>query len=89
MTDATAEMMNGSAPATEERTLTVTEAEMVEVARELVTNTLSRMQLAATVGKTHEGTRDLYKTLGWKKVITATDLWAMYLRGGWPGALLT
>lgn len=55
----------------------------VDQLKRIVANTLlqARAQTAALLGKTFDGARDLYKVLGYKKILTFEDYFAVYDRG--------
>lgn len=50
---------------------------------------ISRSQLAAGLGQSFDGKRDLYNSCGYKKAPTVTDYWNVYERGDLGSILLT
>ena len=54
----------------------------MNLALKTMSNLISRAGLAAFLGRSHGGARDLYTQFGYPKVLMPQDLMAMYLRNG-------
>lgn len=50
---------------------------------------LWRNRLAAFLGMTHQGRRDLYEVFGYPRLLTPVDLYAMYRRSGFANRIVT